>query len=103
MFSFTLRSSVLLLLPPSLPRFSSSRMEGELVEVRQDRDSQLRQLRNKTEQSVQSLQHQHSIQEARVGVGEGGEGGRGGGREGGRGGGREGGEVGGREGRWEGD
>ena len=69
-------------------------MEGELVEVRQDRDSQLRQLRNKTEQSVQSLQHQHSIQEARVGVGGGGREGRGGevgGREG-RGGGRERGE-----------
>ena len=62
-------------------------MERELAEVRQDRESQLRQLRNKMEQSVQSLHHQHSIQDARVGEGRGrerrdGSGEREGGREG---------------------
>ena len=69
------------------PHFSSSRMERELAEVRQDRESQLRQLRNKMEQSVQSLHHQHSIRDARVGEGRGrerrdGSGEREGGREG---------------------
>ena len=41
-------------------------LEEELSVVREERDHQLRQLRGKMEQNAQALQHQYSIQEAKV-------------------------------------
>ena len=41
-------------------------VEGRLVEVGEDRERQLREMRAKTEQSVQSVQQEYSVQEAKV-------------------------------------
>lgn len=41
-------------------------LEEELSAVREERDSQVKQLRSKMEQNAKSLQHQYSIQEAKV-------------------------------------
>lgn len=46
--------------------FSISVLEEELSRVREEREHQVRQLRGKMEQNAQSLQHQFSIQEAKV-------------------------------------
>ena len=46
--------------------FSISVLEDELSRVREEREHQMRQLRGKMEQNAQSLQHQYSIQEAKV-------------------------------------
>lgn len=45
-----------------------SLLEEELSAVKEEKDHQLRQLRAKMEQNAQSLQHQYSIQEAKVGA-----------------------------------
>ena len=45
---------------------SISVLEEELSRVREEREHQVRQLRGKMEQNAQSLQHQYSIQEAKV-------------------------------------
>ena len=45
---------------------SISVLEEELSRVREEREVQVRQLRGKMEQNTQSLQHQYSIQEAKV-------------------------------------
>ena len=47
---------------------SISVLEDELSRVREEREVQVRQLRGKIEQNTQSLQHQYSIQEAKVHV-----------------------------------
>ena len=41
-------------------------VEEELSAVKEEKERQLRQVRIKVEQSAQSLQHQHNIQEAKV-------------------------------------
>ena len=41
-------------------------LEEEVSAVREEREGQLRQVRGKMEQTAQSLQHQYSIQEAKV-------------------------------------
>ena len=46
--------------------YSVTALEEELCAVREERDSQLRQLHGKMEQTSQSLQHQYSVQEAKV-------------------------------------
>lgn len=44
-----------------------SEVEEELSALQEEKERQLRQLKMKMDQSSQSLQHQHNIQEAKVG------------------------------------